>query len=196
MQMKQFMGRSETVALTWFARAVSVGAAIAAVGVPINQLTQPGGTVEASLRLDQTTVGTGAYFEATSAPIVVQLAELPWQLRLASEAGFALTWLAIGLGALMVAQVLGTIIRGEPFSSRNPRRIAVVAGCVLVGGTLAPMIQGEATSLILSHVDLGHRVGSSIPLELLPFLITALIFVVAGAFQRGSQLTADTEGLV
>ncbi|MBM7786925.1 DUF2975 domain-containing protein [Tenggerimyces flavus] len=194
--MKQFMGRPETMALEWFARLVSLGAAGVAVGVPIYRLTQPGSTVEATLSVKGATLDPGVHFAATHAPILLEAAELPWKLRLWGEAGFAVTWLAIGVGALMVAQVLSTVLAGNPFDSRNPRRIAVIAGSVLVGGMLAPLIQDEATSAILSHLQVAGQVSTLGTFELLPFLVAALIFVVAGAFQRGSQLTADTEGLV
>lgn len=194
--MKQFMGRSETVVLAWFARLVALGAAGVALGVPIYRLTQPGSTIEAMLSVDGATLDPGVHYAATQAPILLEVAELPWKLRLWNEAGFTVTWLAIGLGALMVAQVLSTVLAGDPFDSRNPRRIAAVAGSVLVGGTLAPLIEGEATSAIVSRLEVASEVGTLVTFELLPFLLAALIFVVAGAFQRGSQLTADTEGLV
>lgn len=194
--MKQFMGRSETAALEWFVRAVATVTLVGAVAVPGYQLTQRGGTIEATLPLQAELLQPGVQYAAVDAPIVVEAAELPWMMRLWSEAGFALTLLAIGLGALMVSRVLGAILRGDPFDTRNPRRIAILAGCVLVGGTLAPLIQGAASTMIASHLGLSGQVGSPVPFELVPFVVAGLVFVVAGAFQRGSQLTADTEGLI
>lgn len=198
-EMKQFMGRSETVALEWFARLLSLPAMIAAVAIPINHLTQPGATFEVSLQqvVEASTIAPGVHYaETTSAALVIlEVANLPWWLRLASEAGFALTWFAIGFGALMVSRVLSTIAWGDPFDHRNPRRIALIGGCVLVGAMLAPAVRGEARMAILMHLDVTD-VSADIDLQLLPILVAALIFVVAGAFQRGSQLTADTEGLV
>jgi hypothetical protein len=194
------IGRTETVVLEWIARLVSIPAMIAAVVVPINQLTQSGAVVLGHLdRPLPPNPGPGILFTPVDASSLVQVdiwSGVPWWLRLSSEAGFAWTWFAIGFGALMVSRVLSAIAWGDPFDARNPRRIALIGGCVVVGGIVAPVAQDLAATAIVAHVDLTDRVSTPVDFSFVPLFVAGLVFVVASAFQRGRQLTADTEGLI
>lgn len=198
--MGSFIDAKSVAALEWIARLVSIPALIAGVAVPINQLTQRGGTVE--VLVDEAVrahvVAPGAALSATSAVVQLSVNELPWWLRLLSEGQFALTWIAIGFGALMLSRVMGRIMRGDPFDQPNARRIALIAVCVLVGAIGGPLLEGVAATATLDRLgltsDLAIRAGISMPLT--PLAIAGLVLVVAETFRRGSQLTKDVEGLV
>ncbi len=119
--------------------------------------------------------------------------------QLLARGDSALLGLVVGAAALLLVPVVGSISAGEPFRRGNARRLAVLAGVVLVHGVVAPLLPAAATSSVL------HRTGLS-ELEvfepdgatfgLLPFVVVVGLLVLAEAFRRGEQLADDVEGLV
>ncbi|HVQ87286.1 MAG TPA: DUF2975 domain-containing protein [Actinomycetes bacterium] len=196
-------------------------ALIASVAGPINQLTQPGGTVYVTVaghvsvdphglvhRLSPA-VGPdvpkvtpdGSYLTRVHSADAVQLhvSELPWQLRLLSESAAALVHLCIAGSAWLLWGLLRSIGRNQPFDERNPKRLVALGVIAVVGGIGAPLLNTWATSAVLSHLGVSGdnpMLEASAPLNLTPIAAAMILFALATAFSKGGQLAEDVEGLV
>ncbi|MGW5358875.1 DUF2975 domain-containing protein [Actinopolymorpha pittospori] len=194
--------------VAWAARVAAALALIAGVALPINQLTQTGGTVWVSTDISRPPInlpeGSSLEFSQPRHSVKYLVHELPWWLRLLTETSPGLGYLSLGIGAVMVRRLVLTIDAGRPFDRRNPRRIGVIAVCVAVGLTGAAWFESFAAWAVVGHVaavsdtpSLISTLGAHHPrLDLAPVVVAAAIAVVAIAFRRGQQLTKDVEGLV
>lgn len=180
---------------------------VLAVVLPINQLTQQGGAVpvwlaaqpaERALAVVDLPPDTFLTAESEQAVLTLQVAELPWQLRLLTEAPAAVTALCTGLGALVLYQLLGTFRAGRPFERRNPRRLAVLAALVVGGGIGGQTLETLARLTVLDHVDATPDAPFQLAgtLSLTPVVLSVVLFALADAFRRGVRLTDDVQGLV
>lgn len=111
------------------------------------------------------------------------------------------TWLVGGLavlvGALALAPVLGSIAEGRPFASGNGRRLVVLAAAVAAGGVLAPLLPQVAGTLVLRRTGLAGAPFVTTPsLALEPVLAGAVVLAVAAAFRVGERMADDVRGLV
>lgn len=105
--------------------------------------------------------------------------------------------LAVLVGALALAPVLGSIADGRPFASGNGRRLVALAAAVAAGGVLAPLLPQVAGTLVLRRTGLGGPTFVTTPsLALEPLLIGAVVLTVAAAFRAGERMTDDVRGLV
>ena len=198
---------------------LGVVAAVGGVGYAVNGATQAPGNVLVPVQVQPPDGPDGM---GISAPVPVEVAgvELPagtW-LRTADDGlllvdgtgvprwtGFlargdaALGGLAVGLCAFLLAPVLRAIAAGEPFRRGNAARIAWTATTVLFTGFLAPLLPQLAALMVLDDLGLA-RAGSPFVLgmgfDLAPIGYSRLLFVVAEAFRRGTQIADDTAGLV
>lgn len=194
--------------VAWAARVAATVALITGVALPINQLTQTGGTVWVSADISRPRIslpaGSSLEFYQPHHAVKYLVDELPWWLRLLTETSPALGYLSLGIGAVMLRRLVLTIHEGRPFDPRNPRRIGVIAIMVAVGLTGATWFEGFAAWAVVHHVayvtdtpSLLLTLSATHPrLELGPVFVAAAIAVVAAAFRRGQQLTRDVEGLV
>lgn len=111
----------------------------------------------------------------------------------------ALLGLGFGACALLLVPVVNAVAAGEPFRRGNAARIGGTAAIVGVVGMVAPALPQIAAIMLLDGLDL---VGAENPFvvgfgfNLAPVGLAALIFVIAEAFRRGTQITADAAGLV
>lgn len=109
--------------------------------------------------------------------------------------------LVLGLGLLVAGfalhPVLESIAAGRPFVRGTARRIAVVAGCVAVVGTLAPVLPQVAGFLVLERIGLaGPRFLATPSVPLAPLVVAALVLVVAAAFRAAERMSDELSGLV
>jgi hypothetical protein len=202
-----YLGRTGTSLAAAVLVLVAGAATVAAVVLPVNQLTQPGGSVVVTPadRPDDGALGLTGLPEgvsvAPSSPDALLTAfELPAGLRALTELPAALSLLGLALGAWLLARVLSTIADGRPFDRRNPRRLAGVAAAVLLAGLLAPLAERPVAAAVLGHLGLDGP-GSPLTLVLLEVPLTpvglALVALAAAeAFRRGGALEDELEGMV
>lgn len=188
----------------------SLGAVIAAVLLPINQLTQPGGQVSVALTdaAQQQALGavtglperTWLQFGTGEFPLQWHVFSLSWPLRLLTEASTSLLLACLAGAGFLLARVVRSIRLGEPFAAANPGRLRVIAALVLVGGIGSQYVEGFTRIALLE--DTGAADALTSPLEISASLDLSWVFlagvtlVLAQAFARGRALTEDVEGLV
>jgi hypothetical protein len=207
---KPLIGRSGMNAVTWLLLALAVVSVVLAVAIPLQQLTERGADVpvtlsgEAADRAGEALPlpGLPAGTSVSSAAETFQLSadELPAGLRLLSQASTSLVFLSVGAGAWWLAMVLRSIRAGRPFDRRNPGRLSGVAGAVVVGGVVAPIVGNAAANAVLGHLDLldpdGPFTFVLLDLKFNGLLFAAVVLAFAEAFRRGGALADDVEGLV
>ena len=124
---------------------------------------------------------------------------LPLGLRLLAAGGPAVFLLSVAAGAWLLAGVVRSVGRGQPFDRRNPRRLGGLAVAILVGGLLAPILRDTASIAVLEFTGLAER-GSpfaiAASISFLPVLLAVLVLTVAEAFRRGAALSDEVEGMV
>ena len=204
---KPYLGRTGT-SLTWAVLLVIAGVALlAAVVLPVNQLTQPGGQVsvtptdldrDADLRLPG--LPEGVYVSDDSADALLFASDLPAGLRALTELPASLGALAIAVGCFLLARVISTVHDGRPFDRRNPGRLAGLAAAVLLGGLVAPLSEGIVSTAVLEHLGLAGP-GSPVALfdvmvPLTPVGVALALLAAAEAFRRGGALEDEVEGMV
>ncbi|NTW39586.1 MAG: DUF2975 domain-containing protein [Cellulomonadaceae bacterium] len=111
----------------------------------------------------------------------------------------ALIGLGFGACALLLVPVVNAVAAGDPFRRSNAARIGWSGAIVGVVGMVAPMLPNLAAIRVMSLFDApgaDNPIAVVLGLDLAPIGIAALIFVVAEAFRRGTQISADTAGLV
>jgi hypothetical protein len=195
---------------------VGIAAGVVSVGYAINGATwAPAGVaVPVTLRSDAS-VGhdpTVVQVDGVSPPDGSYLQVADHGLQLVPSIGTASRWtnvlargdvaaygLALGACAFLLAPVISAVGAGEPFRRGSAARIGWTAGIVLFVGMLAPMLPQLASMMVLNRLGLA-RPGSpftiGFALDLAPIGLSALVFVIAEAFRRGSQISADAAGLV
>lgn len=188
----------------------SAGAAIAAVVLPINQLTQPGGQVSVALTepaqaqalgaVTGVPEGTWLEFDTWGFPFQWHVFELSWPLRLLTEAGASLLLACLAGAGFLLALVVRSIRLGEPFAAANPGRLRIIAVLLGVGGIGSQYVEGFTRFALLDRTGAADAANS--PLEISASLnlswvfLAAITLVLAQAFARGQALTEDVEGLV
>ncbi|WP_407341731.1 DUF2975 domain-containing protein [Pengzhenrongella phosphoraccumulans] len=111
----------------------------------------------------------------------------------------ALMGLGIGACALLLVPVVNAVAAGDPFRRSNAARIGWTGAIVGVVGMVAPMLPSFAAITVMTSFDAADGTNPFAVVfgaSLAPIGIAALILVVAEAFRRGTQLSADTAGLV
>ena len=204
---KPYLGRTGTSLAAAALVLVAGAASVAAVVLPINQLTQPGGSVVVTpadppdaRSLGLAGLPDGVSVSPPSPDAVLTAFDLPAGLRALTELPASLSLLGLAAGAWLLARVLATISDARPFDRRNPRRLAGVAAAVLLAGLVGPLVERPVAAAVLSHLGLDGP-GSPLTLVLLEVPLTpvglALVALAAAeAFRRGGALEDEVEGMV
>lgn len=117
-----------------------------------------------------------------------------WLLHLLPGLGFTAI---VVVGAVLLAPVIGDIGRGDPFRSRNVRRLRVVGMLLLVGWPVMTVLQSVADAAALASLDVeGVPVGITVALPFGVMIAGMIVGLVAEAFAAGSRLRDDVDGLV
>ena len=181
---------------------------ITAVVLPVNQLTQPGGTVSVGLtsaslddvlrELDGLPAGVALSVDAEGTRARLDVAEIDGPLRVLTELPASLRGLCTAAGALLLWQLLTSIRAGRPFDRRNPRRLVLLAAAVLVGGVGGQLLEAVSRLAVLDAV--GSRPGGLFDLgagvDLTAAVLGVLLLALAEAFRSGVMLAEDVQGLV
>jgi hypothetical protein len=200
-------GRTGTSVVSVVLLLVAVVALVLAVALPLDQLTQPGGSVtvtpadlsgDRSLDVGGLPEGVSVVDATTEAELTAS--ELPAGLRVLTELPTVLALLAVAVGAWLLGRVLSTVHDGHPFDRRNPGRLAGLAAAVLVGGLVVPLAEGIVAAAVLDHLDLVGP-GSAFPsfevtLSFVPVGVALALTAAAEAFRRGRALEDELEGTV
>ena len=193
-----------------------VVAAVSGVGFAINGATQAPATVTVPISLEADDGAPRGPVSVSVDGVVVpdgaRLQVAPDGLQLVAEftgasrwTGFlargdaALMGLGIGACALLLVPVVNAVEAGDPFRRSNAARIGWTGAIVGVVGMVAPMLPNFAAlavSTSFDSTDGANPFAVVFGVGLAPIGIAALIFVVAEAFRRGTQISADTAGLV
>ena len=182
-------------------------ALVVAVLLPINQLTQPGGSVVVTptdlgedRSLDLPGLPDGVVVADSTPDALLTAFDLPAGLRALTELPASLTGLAIAVGAWLLARVISSIQAGRPFDRRNPGRLAGLAAAVVLGGVVSPVSEGLVATAVLEHLGLAGP-GSPVALlattiPLTPIGVALAVLAAAEAFRRGGALQDEVDGLV
>jgi MFS family permease len=203
---KPYLGRNAMSLASSVLFVVACVALFVAVTLPVNQLTQPGGSIlvtptqlHGDRSLDVPGLPEGVSVADAHGDALLSAFELPPGLRVLTELPASLTALAVAVGAWLVARVVASIEAGHPFDRRNPGRLAGVAAAVVVGGLVAPLSAGPVAAAVLDHLGLAGPdapVGFFASVPLTPIGIALVLLAAAEAFRRGRALEDEVEGMV
>ena len=172
----------------------------ATVTVPVSIETSDGGTLDnVPVSVDDVVVPEGTQLQAGEGGL--QLVDRTGASRWAgflARGDAALLGIGFAACALLVAPVISAVAAGDPFRQGNAVRIAWTGMIVGVVGMLAPTLPHLAALDVMTSFDGSGENPLAVVLTpgLEPVGIAALILVVAEAFRRGTQISADVEGLV
>lgn len=185
----------------------SLAASVAAIVQPINQLTQPGGSVPVELtdtawgqaEAAVTGLPSGTWLEfASDSSAQLHAFTLSWPVRLLTEAGPSLGLGCLALSGLLLFRTLRSIRDGSPFHPSNPRRLRLIGLLAVIGGLGAQLLETFARMAVLESTGLADagpvRLSATIDVTWVLLGICALAF--AEAFDRGRALRDDLDGLV
>lgn len=185
------------------------GLAAAAAGVilPVNQLTQPGGSVTVSAPdpgvaagrvLPDPERGVGVWL-AASDPLRLGVAELPAHLRVLTETPALVGGLLALVAAWLLRDVLREVVAGRPFAPLVPQRLLGLA-LVAAAFSFVPAAFRSASSVaVLEYTGLAAAPDlrvTAFSLDLGALLAAAILAIAASVFRHGGELARDTEGLV
>ena len=186
----------------------SIGAAVVAVVLPVNQLTQPGGASRVELSSEAqgqaaaaiTGVPEGSWLEFVPDlySMSLHVFSVAWPLRLLSEAGTSLLLACLAGAGLLLSRTLRTIRAGAPFDSANPRRLRLIGLLVLVGGLGGQVLDAFARFALLGAAGpvTPNPIVTSATLDL-TWAVTGLVaLALAEAFAVGRRLSDDVTGLI
>ena len=191
-------------------------AAVGGVGDAINGATQAPATVTVPISLDaddgtprgpipvsvdDVVVPDGARLQVAENGLllVAEFADASRWTGFIARGDAALIGLGFGACALLLVPVVNAVAAGDPFRRSNAARIGWTGAIVGVVGMVAPMLPNFAALAVSSGFDAagdGNPFAVVFGAGLAPIGVAALIFVVAEAFRRGTQMSADTAGLV
>lgn len=187
---------------------ISIGAAITAVVQPINQLTQPGGTVlvelteeaqeQALAALQGMPRGSWLQFDEGGFPMRLHIGSLDWPLRLLTEAGPSLLLGCLAAAGVLLHLTLRGIRAGAPFERANPLRLRVIGLLLILGGLGSQLLETVARMAVIefSGAAASGVVAVSASLDLGWGLAGLAALALAEAFARGRALADDVDGLV
>ncbi|MGW4892964.1 DUF2975 domain-containing protein [Kitasatospora sp. NPDC004240] len=112
----------------------------------------------------------------------------------------ALPGLVSGLLVVVMLAVLLRMARtfrdGDFFVPRNTRHLTLVAGALMLMGTLVPLLEMTTTNLLARDLPMADAIAPAHGFAVQPVFLALLVSAAAGAFRAGTRLRDDTEGLV
>ena len=192
---------------------IGLFSAVTAVITPINQLTQDNAAATVNISSDASQLALdnvpnlpgNASLAATSVDgltvnVVAEHAPggeaVPWHLRLLTNLGTSVWAAALALIAILLALILASISTGNPFHAKNAKRLTWISVAILAGSVGADTINWISAQLLYDYLGLQRPLEVAAYYSLTPFLMAALILVLASAFRSGRQIQDDVEGLV
>jgi hypothetical protein len=126
-----------------------------AISLPLNQLTQPGGAVhiadEYSPALDAVALPDGTWLDVdASGDVSYHVFDLPWELRLLTEASAIAAALSVAVAAFLAWQILRSRSPGRPSAESNKWRWFGVVAVLTVGALVSQRLGQLATTEIVT----------------------------------------------
>ncbi len=197
--------------------------ALWAIVAPLYQLTQPAATVTVNLAAEPsgsilaqvpglpdgvTLAPTGSdgltvNVTATTPPCdpgssACTAAEqgAPLWLRFLSVLPTALWSAALAVISVLLARIVTSIARNDPFASAQARRWTVIAGAIVVASLGADTLTWATASLFVNQYQLPADLVPTAYYSYIPPALALIALTLAAAFRAGRTLAEDTEGLV
>jgi hypothetical protein len=148
------------------------------------------------IRLNAPGKDQASWLEISAGNVQLRAADSTVAEQVLARGGFAVLGLCLGAGAVLLRRLLVSIADGDPFERRNAGRIALVAGLVAVAAVASELLPILATDRVVNRIGWSGLVHSQLDLPLAPLAAVPILLVLAQAFRRGTELAADTEGLV
>lgn len=192
---------------------IGVVSGLTAVVMPIRQLTQDTATATIDINRDASQValnsipnlpsnasltptGSGGMTVTVVAKSGVADQPVPVLLRFLTNLGTALWAATVAVIAFLLALIVSTISSGDPFNRKNTTRLVWVAIAILVGSAGADTLNWLSANMLSDYLHLAPPLEVVPYYSLTPFLMSALVLVLASAFRRGRQISDEVEGLV
>jgi|GEM_PF-1636995 len=189
--------------------------AISAIVLPVNRMSKPDTTVTVNIGDDASTqvlkdlpnlptnVGltpvstNGLKVHLTaSTKASGEGASLPWYLRFLAGLGSSVWAASLAAISILLALTLAAINGGNPFHPSNARRLTWIAALVVIGSAGSDSLNWLAARLAYNYLDLQSPLEVVAFYSIPPFLLAAVMLVLAQAFRRGRQIQDDVDGLV
>lgn len=182
--------RIDRVALEVLLAIVWVASAVVMVGGPLRRWIVGGPVV---VDVDARAAGIDRALEGAQVPLEVDGAYAG--LRLVELLSPAIAVLALGAGALLLAGVVRRITVGDAFHPSNVTRLRLLAGLLIAAPAVVAVVELAESATMISRLDL-PATSPSVTIPAWGFVGGLATAAVAQAFAAGTQLRADTEGLV
>lgn len=105
--------------------------------------------------------------------------------QLLSRADLLVRGVAVLVAAVALHPVLLAIAHGTAFRAAHRRRLWVVAGCVVAGGYVGPLLPWWASASVLARLEGAFGMSASPTHHLEAFVVAALVVLVGAALRPG-----------
>ncbi len=143
-------------AIAGLALLVGIVALGTAAALPLNQLTQPGGAVRvAEAGSSEALIGIDLPYgtwlaEDPSGDVIFNVFELPWHLRLLTEAPAVSSALCLAIASFLVWRILRSRPPGAVSPERNRLRFVVAVAVLMAGVGLSDLFGHLATAEVVA----------------------------------------------
>ncbi len=158
-------------------------------GVTLSPTGSDGVTVNVTATTSPCTTAPGAWCPPADAGA-------PLWLRFLSILPTALWSGALAVIAVLLARIVTSIARNDPFAEEQARRWTVIAGAILVASLGADTLTLVTATLFVDQYQLPADLDPTPYYSYIPPVLALVAFTLAAAFRAGRQLADDTEGLV
>lgn len=188
---------------------------VTAIALPVNQVTQPTGTVRVAISstaaeraladIPNLPEGVSLSYPQDEEPLEVDLTALiasdgsdavPAYYRAMSEAGKSVLALMMAVIVFLLLRLRTEFAAGRPFAARNARRLSAMALAVVVGAYGSAWLDSYAAQIFYDYLSLERPLYVSFEWSPVPLILAGALLIVAQAFKKGRALTEDVEGLV
>ncbi|GAA0970417.1 hypothetical protein GCM10009555_019280 [Acrocarpospora macrocephala] len=163
---------------------IGAGAAVWGVAYVVNGVTQAG--AEVVVVVDPT---AGAVLPSSVRLVGTEL--FAWDStvleQVLARGDVAVIGLCAGFGAVLLYQLMLSILDGEPFRQGNSARIAGLAGAVAVAGIVGSALPGLAAAMVLDRLGLTPILRPGGNLSWWPGLVALALLGVAQTFRWSSM---------
>ncbi|WP_155859530.1 hypothetical protein [Cellulomonas sp. KRMCY2] len=126
--------------------------------------------------------------------VVLHAPEASLTEQLLSRADLMLRGVALLVAAIALRPVLVSIAEGGPFRPGHEHRLRVVAGCVIAGGYLAPLLPWWASASVLARLEGAYGLTATPTHHLEAFVVAALVVLIGAVVRASTPDPHETAG--